>query len=420
MRALTRLLAVAAVLVVAASCTNSRSDTQPTPVPDVKIGLLAPLSGASGAAGADALHGAQLAAALVNGDEGSVRLPGVGTSGLSRLGGAKITIVAKDTKSAPERGVTEAVGLVNQERVAGLVGAYDTDVTAAASQRSDRLRVPFVNGDTSAGYLTERGLDWFFRTGPTDRMFGESFFSALGQQQGKAAKTQPPDVAILFADDTLGNGIATLTEELADQGGYGVVAQERGRPGRHFAPGGADLTPAIVEVRASQPDAVFLIASASADASKALKAFGQLGYRPPRLLTFGSGSFEPSVLEAAGQDGEGVLYSAAWSRETAERNPAARPVVDLYQARFDTPMTEVAAGSFTAVLTLAAAIDLAGSVDPERVRGVLISLDTPGRDTIMPWNGVRFDATHQNTRASGVVEQRVQDVFRVIFPRELA
>ncbi len=420
MRALTRLLAVAAVLVVAASCTNTRSDTQPTPVPDVKIGLLAPLSGASGAAGADALHGAQLAAALVNGDEGSVRLPGVGTSGLSRLGGAKITIVAKDTKSAPERGVTEAVGLVNQARVAGLVGAYDTDVTAAASQRSDRLRVPFVNGDTSAGYLTERGLDWFFRTGPTDRMFGESFFSALGQQQGKAAKTQPPDVAILFADDTLGNGIATLTEELADQGGYNVVAQELGRPGRHFAPGGADLTPAIVEVRASQPDAVFLIASASADASKALKAFGQLGYRPPRLLTFGSGPFEPSVLEAAGQDGEGVLYSAAWSRETAERNPAARPVVDLYQARFDTPMTEVAAGSFTAVLTLAAAIDLAGSVDPERVRGALISLDTPGRDTIMPWNGVRFDATHQNTRASGVVEQRVQDVFRVIFPRELA
>jgi branched-chain amino acid transport system substrate-binding protein len=80
----------------------------------------------------------------------------------------------------------------------------------------------------------------------------------------------------------------------------------------------------------------------------------------------------------------------------------------------------VAAGSFTAVLTLAAAIDAAGSVEPERVRAALLGLDLPSRSTIMPWSGVRFDASHQNARAAGTVEQLVQGGFRVVFPPELA
>jgi len=94
--------------------------------------------------------------------------------------------------------------------------------------------------------------------------------------------------------------------------------------------------------------------------------------------------------------------------------------MDLYEARFAAPMTEVAAGSFTAVLALVRAIDQAGSVDPQRVRAALLNLDIPGRDTIMPWNGIRFDVTHQNADAAGVIEQAVQDTFRVVFPAELA
>ena len=82
-------------------------------------------------------------------------------------------------------------------------------------------------------------------------------------------------------------------------------------------------------------------------------------------------------------------------------------------------MTESAAGTFTAVLMLAEAIDNAGSIDPQRVRAALLNLDIPGRETIMPWSGVRFDGSHQNVAANGVVEQRVGDALRVVFPSEL-
>jgi branched-chain amino acid transport system substrate-binding protein len=53
------------------------------------------------------------------------------------------------------------------------------------------------------------------------------------------------------------------------------------------------------------------------------------------------------------------------------------------------------------------------------VRAALLNLDIPGRETIMPWSGVRFDASRQNAAANGVVEQRVGQTFRVVFPNEL-
>jgi branched-chain amino acid transport system substrate-binding protein len=106
--------------------------------------------------------------------------------------------------------VDAAIRLTSQERVVALTGAYDTAVTADASQRTERLGVPFVNGDTSTDWLTERGLDWFFRTGPTDRMFGEAFFSALGQQ-----RVRPKRISVLSTTDTPGEGLHAVLDQLA-------------------------------------------------------------------------------------------------------------------------------------------------------------------------------------------------------------
>jgi branched-chain amino acid transport system substrate-binding protein len=413
MRAWTR-AALGVVVLVAAACTGSRSADEQRPLSEVRIGVLAPLSGANQAAGQDALRGAQLAAALVNGEEGPVPLLGVTNSGLRRLGGPKIAIVPADTGSdplrSPARGATQAANLVTQEGVVGLVGAYDAEVTATASQRTERLGVPFVNGDTSTGYLTERGLDWFFRTGPTDRMFGEAFFSTLRQE-----KVRPKRISILYTTDAPGEGLHRVLHNLAPEADYDEHGMVK------FNPGKANLVPELQELRdKKQPEVLFLVTSTGSDAVRVLKTMSNIGYRPPEIFAFGGGFSEPQVLQAAGAVGDGLFYSSAWSREVAARNPSAKPIMDRYEGRFSAAMSEVAAGAFTAVLTLAAAIDAAGSVDPQRVRAALIGLDLPGRSTIMPWSGVRFDTSHQNARASGTVEQLVQGGFRVVFPRELA
>ncbi|HEX5882451.1 MAG TPA: ABC transporter substrate-binding protein, partial [Actinomycetota bacterium] len=165
-----------------AACTGEESGDETSAVTEVRIGVLAPTTGPNRAAGADAQHGAELATTLINGEQGAVSLAGAGSEGLARLGGAKLRIVPGDTKSSPDTGTSEADRLIIEERVVGLVGAYDAAVTEAASQRTERLGIPFVNGDSTAGYLTERGLTWFFRTGPTDRMLGEALYSTILQQ----------------------------------------------------------------------------------------------------------------------------------------------------------------------------------------------------------------------------------------------
>jgi branched-chain amino acid transport system substrate-binding protein len=403
--------ALIAVVLTVAGCTTSGSERQNSSVSEVRIGVLAPQSGPSRAAGSEALHGAELAAALVNGDEGPVQLAGVGTAGLAGLGGAKLRIVQGDTKSTPDAGATEAARLAGEQKVAGLVGAYDPLVTEVASQRTERLGVPFVNGDSSAGHLTERGLDWFFRTGPTDRMFGESFYSALRETAGPDASK----VAILSANDQPSIVLAQLTRELADEGGFDPVAEIKVDP----TPAG-QAAAAVAQIRdqPEKPDAVFVIASAPNDATALLKAFGQAGYSPPGILAFGAGFSAPTVL-GAGPDGEDLLTSTSWSREIAGRSAIAKPVMELYEERFNQPMTETAAGTFTAVLVLAQAIDNAGSTDPQGVRAALLNVDIPARETIMPWSGVRFDTSRQNAAANGVVEQRVSQAFRVVFPGEL-
>ncbi|HSK37346.1 MAG TPA: ABC transporter substrate-binding protein, partial [Actinomycetota bacterium] len=330
---------------------------------------------------------------------------------LDGLGGAKLRLVPGDTRSDPEAGATEAAQLVAGGRVAGLVGAFDPLVTEVASQRTERLGVPFVNGDSPADYLTERGLDWFFRTGPTDRMFAEAFYSALRETAGADAAK----VATLSTSDQPSSVVAKLTEDLAEEGGFDLVTQVKVAPPRK---GDSPPVAAVNQIRAKEPDAVFVIASNPDAATTLLKAFGQAGYSPPGILSFGAG-FTPQTVLGAGSDGEALLSSTAWSREIAGRSAIAKRVMDLYEERFDQPMSETAAGTFTAVLVLAEAIDNAGSTDPQRVRAALLNLDIPARETIMPWSGVRFDASRQNAAANGVVEQRVGQAFRVVFPGEL-
>lgn len=404
------MIALVATVVPLAACTGGESGDETKSVTEVRIGVLAPTTGPRRAAGTEAQHGAELATALVNGEEGgTVSLAGAGSEGLVGLGGAKLTIVAGDSKSNPDTGTSEADRLVTEERVVGLVGAYDAAVTEAASQRTERLGIPFVNGDSTAGYLSERGLTWFFRTGPTDRMFGEAFYSTLQQE-----KVRPKRISMLYTTDAAGESLHQVLHDLAPEADYDEHGMVK------FAPGKPNLVPELQELRdEKKPEVLFLMTSTASDAVRVLKTMETMGYRPPQIFAFGGGVTEPQVLQAAGTAGEGLFYGTAWSREIAGRSSIAKAVMDRYEERFNQPMTEIAAGTFTAVLMLAEAIDNAGSTDPQRVRAALLNLDIPGRETIMPWSGVRFDGSHQNVAANGVVEQRVGDALRVVFPSEL-
>lgn len=399
-------------LLVLNACTGSGDgDAGPEAVEEVKIGALYPLTGSNASAGVDTLHGVELAAEIVNGEFPEIDLPLAAESGLPGLEGAKLTIVSSDTQGVPEKGASEVDRLVTTEKVAAVVGAYQSAVTLTASQRAERLSVPFVNGESSSVALTERGLAWFFRTGPTDKTFGESFFQFLQEQEAKGNSADR--VAIFHTNDQYGTDGAAITTELAEAGGHEVVADVA------YDPAATDLTGQVQQVRAAKPDALFVL-SFTNDAILLIKTLKQLDYAPPAVMAYGAGFSDPQIFEALGDDLEGVTSRASWSQEIAESNPTAKAVAAMYEERYGQPMSENSARSFTALLTLAQAIDAAGSTDAEAVRDALEGIQIAPEDTIMPWDGIQFDANHQNTGARGVIQQVQEGAYHVIFPSEVA
>lgn len=406
----TKYLALIAIagMALAACGTESAGSSD---VKEVKIGALYPLSGPNASQGLDTLHGAQLATDIINGKYPDIALPLADGAGLPKLNGAKIKLISQDTKGDPQVGASAVDRLVTDQKVAAVIGSYQSAVTLTASQNAERLETPFVNGESSSTKLTERGLKWFFRTGPSDELFGQTFFDYLEQQKGEGK--QISRLAILHTNDTFGNDGAEITKKLADQKGYTVGTSVA------FDPKAIDLTSQVQKVRAAKPDALFVLAYTDG-ALLLTKTFRQLGYTPPAVLGYGAGFVDPAFITGAGNSAEGLTTRAAWAQDVAAANPAAKKVADMFKAKYNAPMTENSARAFTAVMVLAAAIDRAGSTDPAKIRDALKSTSMGAKDTIMPWPGVKFDSKGQNTQASGVVEQLKGGVYHVVFPENVA
>jgi branched-chain amino acid transport system substrate-binding protein len=416
--------AVAAAAVGAGGCTGGDSTQGRTTVSEFRVGVLAPLTGPNQGAGKDAKQGALLAADMINGLNPSIPLPLAGSAGLPHLGGATVRVVIHDSKSDAQVGADATNELIGVSHVNAVVGAYDPVVTKEASQRAERFGIPFVNADSSAFFLTDRGLDWFFRLGASVRTTGQNFFAMMqpkltSQQTGAGqagnatnGRLAAQKVAVVYTTDNTGNDVATQIKRLATEEGYDFKPYA-------VAPGTTGFTKLINQVKAGKPEAVFVAISAQTMPAL-LTDFVTQKYLPNGVFAFRSGYLDPALLANAGPAISGVCREVAWSTELGRLNPAAKEVANLYQRKYGVPMTEEAAATFTAVLTLAEAANNGQSVDAKPLRSALLSLDVPGEQTIMPWQGIRFDESQQNTGAQSIIEQFVGTGFRVVWPTDAA
>jgi len=101
---------------------------------DVKIGAVFPLSGNAANAGRSSLAAIQLAVDIINNKHPELSaLPSVGPGGLANLGGAKIVLVSADHQGNPAEGQSQTLRLITQEKVAALIGAYQSNVSFTAT-----------------------------------------------------------------------------------------------------------------------------------------------------------------------------------------------------------------------------------------------------------------------------------------------
>ena len=115
-----------------------------------------------------------------------------------------------------------------------------------------------------------------------------------------------------------------------------------------------------------------------------------------------------------------MLSREVWALDLASKNPLIKQVNDLYFERYQTNFNGNSARSFTGLMTLAEAINRAGSTKPEAIQKALAETNIPGSKLIMPWKGIKFDAAGQNTLGSGIIVQVQDGKYVTVWPFDLA
>lgn len=395
---------------VVAGCAPKNSGTSGNGK-EIKIGIMYPLTGVAANVGLDSKYGIELAVEIINGKY-DLSLPLAKEEGLPNLGGAKIKLVVSDIQGLPEKGQSEAERLITEEKVAGLIGCYLSNVTQTASQAAERLKVPMVNGSSSAIGLTERGFKYFFRTGPHDaNILGNMFDLMDGVKKQKNVEVKT--IGVIHENSLQGSDMTKIIQKIADGRGYKVVADYP------FPPGTNDVTAEVQRLKAANPDVIIMQAQ-TPDAVLFMKTMKQFDYNPKGILGYGAGFVDPKFFEVFGKNAEFVITKAAWAPDIADKKPAGKAVLDMFREKYKQEMTENSARNFTAMMTLAEAINRAGSTDPEKIRQALTETNIPGNQLIVPWQGVKFGADGQNIYAGGVCTQVFEGKHYTVWPFDLA
>lgn len=378
---------------------------------EVRIGVIYPLSGTMAAIGEDQKKGMELAAAIVNGRY-DIELPLAKDEGLPNLGGAKIKLIFADSQGMPEVALREAEHLINQEKVAVLMGAYSSSTTAPASQVAERNGIPFVNPESTRAELTERGFKWFFRLIPHDRSFVEKLFVFLGDVEKKKG-IQVGKIGLAYENSLFGQGAAEAERKFAAAAGRQIAADIP------YPKETTDATSEVLKLKAAGVNTV-LMTSYIADAILFQKMYKELKFSPAAVIGMEAGHVAPDFVQKLGPDAEYVMTSATWSADLIDKKPIIKKVNELFRQKYGANLSGYIPHSFTALMVVADAVNRAGAAEPEKIRAALKATDYPGSALVMPWEGVKFDDKNQNLYGTNVVLQIQGGKYWTVWPFEVA
>jgi len=358
----------------------------------VKIGAIFPFSGNAASIGVHAKAAIETAVDIINNAHPELgNFPLAGNAG---LGGAKVEVVFADNQGSPATGQNQALRLITEEKVVALTGAYQSGITLTASAIAEKYGIPFVNGESVAANLTERGFKWFFRTTPVAADFAKLYFDFLKEMKAGGARTD--NVALVHDNTEYGTSVANVVTSVFKEGGQNVALDIA------YAVNATDVQSQVLQLRENKPDVVIMV-SYTSDAILFAKTMQALDYKPPMMIADDSGYSDPSFVKSVGKISVGVFNRSSWS-VGAPGSPTA-VIAEMYKKKSGDEMDDTAARQMQAFFVLCEAIDRAGSTDPAKIQAALKATDLKPDQLMMSYKGVKFDDKGQNSLASGLLIQ---------------
>jgi branched-chain amino acid transport system substrate-binding protein len=363
----------------------------------IRIGSLHPLSGAAAADGQQMDNGAKLAVEAIN-----------AAGGIAALDGAELELLSADTQGKPEVGQSEAQRLV-QEGAVGLVGTYQSAVTANVSSVAERNKVPLVIDISSADSILQQGYEYTFRVQPSSTVLGTRAAQYLSEVSA-AAGAPATSVAILHEQGPFGSAVRDSFTAQAQAQGITV-----GPAIAYDAASVSDLTTQMTQVKAAGVD-VLVVTGYYRDGVLAAQAVQTVQPGVDAVYGVANGAFDLAQFPAeVGQAGEG-FFDANYHADMTK--PAMQELARLYQERYGEAIRTGAVLAYDAVQVIAQALRTAGSAEPAAVRDAIAS---GAVDTLIASDGpITFDEAGENTNAIPILMQVQDGAIRQVHPADHA
>jgi branched-chain amino acid transport system substrate-binding protein len=293
----------------------------------------------------------------------------------------KVEIVYADYQSNTPRAVQTSEQMITQDNVNFLFGAFGSGAAKAASTVSEKYKVPTIAAAASSSQVYDQGYKYLFGTfTPND---------TLTTPLTQIIKSKAPDVkkvAILARNDLFPLAIAQEMEKSAKANGLEVVYFEK------YAIGTLDHSAALSQIKSLSPQWIFVTGYIN-DLLLVRKQMVDQQMQAP-VVTMIAGPAYQDFIESAGQTAENIT-SASWWHPAEQYDGkdifgTTSNFVKLFRDKYKSEPDYGQASAAVCGALFQMAIEKAGSLDRDKVRDALASLDV-----VTFWGPVKFGPNGQ-------------------------
>lgn len=310
---------------------------------EIKIGAVLPLTGDISALGQSSKNALELLTEEVNSKGGVL--------------GKKIKLVIEDDENKPANSANVAQKLIT-EKVVGIVGSYSSKCSIAMGPVVNSAKVPTITGTSTNPKVTEAG-EYVFRACFIDPFQGTVIAKfATGDLKAKTA-------AVLYdVGNDYSKGLAEFFQNDFKNLGGNVVATET------YANGDQDFNAQLTKIKALNPD-IIVLPDMYSTVGLITKQARALGIKATFLG--GDGWDSPDLFKIGGDSVNNSYFTNHFSPD--DTAPEAVEFIKQYKAKFNTVPDATAGLMYDAEKLLVAAIEKAGSTEPEKIKDAMKSLN---------------------------------------------
>jgi branched-chain amino acid transport system substrate-binding protein len=340
------------------------------PAGDLKMAVLAPLSGPVPTFGVSTRDGALMAIEEWNAKGG--------------VNGQKIVPIVEDSQCTPDPAVNAANKVIDQDKAHYIIGEVCSKASIPVSEIANAKKVVQIS-PTSTNTSVTVGADGKVK----DYIFRACFidpFQGAVMARFAVDELHAKRLAILFDfKQDYSVGLADFFRETATKLGAEIVADER------YTSGDIEFKAQLTTIRAAKPDAIF-VPGYYTELGLIAKQARELGIDVP--LLGGDGWDSEKTIEIGGDAVEGYYFSSHYAADSD--NPRVQAFVADFSKKYGATPDAMAALGYDAALILVDALGRAGSTDGAKLRDAIAATSgfegVTGKISMDPQRNARKDA----------------------------